>query len=194
MFSKIVWSIIIVAIVLGGLYMKFLYPGSQLQLEKSFRFVEAMPVEHFYNAPEKSCGIWYERLGPDEYKGSGNDQIKKCFTEAFEKCEQKSILEISDRGATSESSITYSYIKILRQNDQSECIIQHYFDEQKLAITEGERPLYFINTCTVLADDFFESCEPLYIKDQRKSNDNVIQNAIIENAINDNQQIDGIIE
>ena len=194
MFSKIVWTIIIVAMVLGGLYMKFIYPGSQLQLEKSFRFVEAMPIEHYFNGPEKSCGIWYERLGQDEYEGRKNDKVKKCFTRAFAKCEPRNMLQVSDRGATSESRIVYSYIKIMRPNDQSECIIQHYFDEQNLSITEGETPLYFINTCTVLADNFFKSCEPLYIKDQRQFNKETALSASLESKINDNQQTNGNIE
>jgi hypothetical protein len=170
MYKKIIWLVIILLILALAGYLKFLYPGSQLQLKKEFRYVNAMPVEHFYNAYEKSCGILYKRaIAGGEVKGKSYDDVLKCFQRSFERCESKNIFLVEDETELSDKKITYSLIKVIKKNDQNECIIQNFFEEQDLLLPEDAQPISFVNTCTVLKSGFDAafSCEPLYIMEER---------------------------
>lgn len=169
MMKKITWLAVIVGVALVAIYIKFGYNGSQFQLRNSFRYVEAFPVEHFQNATEKSCGIWYESGSGDALTvGKENLTVKECFKEAFADCSVKNVLLVKDQSESAAKNITYSLIRILRKNDLNECLIQNYFEEVNLADPEAA-PLSYINTCTVLADEMDRSCEPLFIKDARKN-------------------------
>ena len=152
-----------------GIYARFFYADSQMQLKSSFKYVQTMPVEYFYSAIEKSCGIWYESNTIDQIKsGRSNEKVKNCFRKSFANCESKNILLIKDSSGTSENQVIYSFIKILRPNDQNECIIQNFYEEHNL-VNSSNVPLAFINTCTILKDSFLDSCEPLFIKEGRKT-------------------------
>ena len=169
MMKKIIWLIIVVGVALVAIYIKFGYDGSQFQLRNSFRYVEAFPVEHFQNATEKSCGLWYESgQGDNLSAGKDNASVKECFKEAFSECSVKNILMVKDQSESDKKSITYSLIRVLRQNDLNECIIQNYYEEVNLANPDAT-PLSYINTCTVLADEMDRSCEPGFIKEARQS-------------------------
>ncbi len=187
MSKKISWLILIILVIASGLYLKFLYPGSQLQLKKSFRFVEAMPIEHYYNASEKTCGIYYEKQGGNSNFGKDNEKVLACFKKAFADCTGRNILLVSDQGEAQAGKIVYSLIKILRRNDQNKCIIQHFYEEQDLAITENEIPISFINTCTVLSKDLFSSCEPLFIKERKIINQQIKLDLLIQDQLYDEQ-------
>ncbi|OGF34283.1 hypothetical protein A2482_00625 [Candidatus Falkowbacteria bacterium RIFOXYC2_FULL_48_21] len=169
MMKKIIWLIIVVGVALVAIYIKFGYNGSQFQLRNSFRYVEAFPVEHFQNATEKSCGIWYESGSGDALTvGKENHAVKECFKEAFAGCSVKNVLLVKDQSESVEKKITYSLIRILRKNDLSECLIQNYYEEVNLASPDAA-PLSYINTCTVLADEIDRSCEPFFVKEARQS-------------------------
>jgi len=169
MMNKIIWLAVIVGIALAAVYIKFGYNGSQFQLRNSFRYVEAFPVEHFQNATEKSCGIWYESgTGDGLVVGKENAAVKECFAEAFKECTVKNVLLVKDQSESAAKNITYSLIRILRKNDLHECIIQNYYEEVDLADPEAV-PLSYINTCTVLAEEIDRSCEPFFIKEARQN-------------------------
>jgi hypothetical protein len=166
MTKKIIGIIIILAVIALAIYIKVWYPGSQLQLRNTFRYVEAFPVEHFQNATEKTCGIWY--TGSTAKDGADNLSIKDCFTQAFGECASKNILIVKDASETAEQSVIYSLLRILRKNDLNECIIQNYYEEMSVGGDENAAPLSYINTCTILAEDLSRSCEPLFIKELRE--------------------------
>ena len=169
MIKKIIWLAIIVGVALMAIYIKFGYNGSQFQLRNSFRYVEAFPIEHFQNATEKSCGIWYESgAGDGLTAGKENAAVKECFKDAFAECGVKNILLVKDQSESVEKKISYSLIRILRKNDLNECLIQNYYEEVNLANPDAT-PLSYINTCTVLADEMDRSCEPGFIKEARQS-------------------------
>ncbi|MEK7159210.1 MAG: hypothetical protein AAB766_01780 [Patescibacteria group bacterium] len=170
MYKKIIWALVILLILLISGYLKFVYPGSQAQLKKEFRFVNAMPIEHYYNAYEKSCGIVYERvIDGNVVQGKTNDSARECFQKSFERCESKNVFFVKDESELSDKKITYSLIKIIKKNDQNECLIQNYYEEQNLSLPEDVPPISFVNTCTVLkeGDKAAYSCEPLYIMEER---------------------------
>lgn len=129
-----------------------------------------MPVEHFYNSMEKSCGVWYERdLNDGEIiVGRKNEKVSKCFEKAFADCTVKKVFLVSDASEMEQKLFSYSLIRILKRNDQNECLIQNYHEEQKVSLGEEMIPLNYINTCTVLKDGLWNSCEPLYVKDWRE--------------------------
>lgn len=169
--KKIIGIIVVLAVIAAGLYLRYYYPGSQFQLKNSLRRVVATPIEHFFNATEKSCGIWYERDVQSNglVAGKGNDKVKSCFNEAFKKCQVKNILQVKDMTMGESQSIIYSLIRILRGNDAGECIVQNYYEEYSMnGAVENQIPINYINTCTVLADKIYNSCEPLYVKQQRE--------------------------
>jgi|GEM_PF-1509762 hypothetical protein len=171
MAKKIIWIVIVIVITLVVVYSKWLYPGSQLQLKQTFKYVHSTPIEHFYNATEKSCGIWYESISNDStYAGKKNNDVKDCFHKAFNRCDKKNVLIVKDEGETSEAKITYSLIRILMQNDQDDCIIQAYHEEHNLTDIDKKLPISYVNTCTVLQNDLIHSCEPLFVKETRKIN------------------------
>jgi hypothetical protein len=165
--NKIIWILIIILLIGFGVVYKNYYPNSQLQLKMTLRHAIATPVEHFNNATEKSCGIWFERSDEMEIMTSGraNEQVKKCFTEAFSSCFNRNILLVQDNGLTDDHDITYSLIRIIKSNDQNECIIQNYYEQYDVSAAPEAIPLNFVNTCTSLEGDFMSSCEPLYIKE-----------------------------
>lgn len=172
MTKKITWLILIIVLIGLGIYLKSYYPGSQFQLKTSLKSVSATPIEHFFNATEKSCGIWYESYDQENLTNSGqkNDAVKNCFQSAFEKCEFRNILMVKDEGLTQKGTISYSLIRVVKANDQNECIIQTYFEEYDVNQSmEDQIPLNYINTCTVLDDNLIESCRPAYIDELRKS-------------------------
>ena len=83
----------------------------------------------------------------------------------------KNILLVSDESATDQKRIIYSYIKMIRGNDQGECIIQNFYEEHSLVEKFVDMPLTYVNTCTVLSDSIYNSCEPLFIQQDRKNRD-----------------------
>ena len=171
MLKKIIWLILVVLLIGFGVFMKKVYPGSQWQLENSLKHVSGTPIEHYFNTTEKNCGVWYESYEGETLVDSGktNAAVKQCFQEAFDQCLFRNILIVNDRGLTDEKSIVYSLIRIVKANDQNECIIQNYFEEYNVEVASDEQiPLNFINTCTVLSDDFQSSCQPLYIDELKK--------------------------
>jgi len=167
MTKKIIWLIVFILIISTAVYFKLSYPLSQMQLNKSFKSVLALPIEHYYNATENSCGIWYEsKQGEQIESGRSNEKVMDCFMQAFEKCEAMNVLLVKDNSQSQENMIIYSLIRIMRPNDRNECIMQNYFQEQSM---DNEiKPLSFINTCTELSEEIFDSCEPKYITDERK--------------------------
>lgn len=170
MAKKIVWILIVVGVLAVAAYVKFGYAGSQFQLRNAFRFVEAFPIEHWQNATEKSCGIWYESgVGDKIAAGKKNEAVVNCFKNAFKECDTRNILLIKDQSENAAQTISYALIRILRKNDLNECIIQNYYEEANM-VKENEMPLSYINTCTVLADNLMQSCEPLFIKEARQNN------------------------
>lgn len=171
MLKKIIWLALIVLLIGFGFFIKKIYPGSQWQLENSLKHVTGTPIEHYFNTTEKNCGVWYESYDGENLADAGktNEEVKRCFEEAFDKCLFRNILMVDDRGKTDAKSITYSLIRIVKPNDQNECIIQNYFEEYNVEIASDEQvPLNYINTCTVLDDDIKSSCEPMYIDELRK--------------------------
>lgn len=169
MFKKIIWLIVILALIAFGVYYKKYYPDSQLQYKLALRHAIAIPVEHFYNADEPSCGIWYQSANSQDNfrRAKDNEQVKACFQQAFKRCQNKNILLVNDLSQVEEKTITYSLLRILLRNDQDECLLQNYY-EQYNVLALDEIPLNFINSCTVLDEDFIGSCEPLYIKEMRE--------------------------
>lgn len=166
--NSIMWCVVIAIVALSGVYFKFYYPNSQLQLKMTFKYVSALPIEYYYNATEKSCGIWYEgEHAAGVVTGRKNDAVKNCFRDAFKSCDSRRIFLVQDNSAADSRSIIYSMLRVIRKNDAGECIIQNYFEEQNLEVEEGAPPISYINTCTVLNKDFIFSCEPLYIKEIR---------------------------
>lgn len=169
MYKKLILIVVVLAIVALVGYVKLCYQNSQWQLKRDFRFVSAMPIEHFYNAAEKSCGIWYERIAEGgTVEGRANQRVMKCFENAFNNCEPKNILLVKENDLAPKASLIYSLIRVIKQNDQNECIIQNYNEEHALDLGQEKQPLSFINTCTVLSDKYYNSCEPLYIKDTKQ--------------------------
>ncbi|MFH1762452.1 MAG: hypothetical protein ABIA63_15240 [bacterium] len=139
-------------------------------MKRSFRYVSAMPVEHFYNTTEKRCGIWYERYSNGNLVESAkkNNKIKECFQKAFQSCDAKNILLVKESSDSIEKNITYTLIRTIKANDAGECIIQTYQDEYFMdPVLQDELPISYINTCTVLNNDFISSCEPLYAKERK---------------------------
>lgn len=171
MSKKIIGIILIVIIFAIALYAKYYYPNSQFQLKNSLRSVIATPIEHFYNATETSCGVWYERKDADNttVTGKSNSEVLRCFKSAFEKCDVKNILFVKDNGLNDAGSITYAFVRVIRANDDGKCIVQNSLEEYSHAAPAEQIPLNYINTCTVLSEDTYSSCEPQYIKDQRNS-------------------------
>lgn len=167
--NKFAWGGVIIVVILLGVYFRFYYPNSQLQLNMTFKYVDALPIQYYYNATEKSCGIWYDGERETEtVTGRANNNVKNCFRKAFKNCNSKNILLVKDNSTGVNRQIIFSMLRIIRKNDADECIIQNYFEEQNLdAVEEDVQPISYINTCTVLRDDFIFSCEPLYIKEMR---------------------------
>ena len=171
MLKKIIWLALIVLLIGFGYYIKQVYPGSQFQLNNSLKHVIATPIEHYFNTTEKNCGVWYESYEGETLVNAGknNENVKECFQEAFDKCLFRNILLVNDRGLTDDKSITYSLIRVVKANDQNECIIQNYYEEYNVEIASDEQvPLNYINTCTVLDENIMESCKPAYIDELRK--------------------------
>lgn len=168
--NKLIW-IILAVILLGGIgYYKYLYPNSQADLQANLVHEIAMPVDHYLESSDADCGIWYQREeGGKIVSGRSNDSVKSCFAEAFKTCKSKKIVFINDQTQTDQKKIVYSFIKTIRGNDQNECIIQNFFEEQSTQETLVDMPLTFVNTCTVLSDTGYDSCEPLFIKQDRKN-------------------------
>jgi len=168
--NKFIWIILAVFLMAGGAYYKFYFPNSQVALKESLMHTVAAPIDHFMSAGESSCGIWYERLENGNLtNGRSNNSVKKCFQKAFKECNNKNILLVADESATEEKRIIYSYIKMIRGNDQNECIIQNFYEEHSLVAPLVDFPLTYVNTCTVLSDAIYDSCEPLFIKQDRKN-------------------------
>lgn len=167
--KNLIWLAAIVFVVFIVIYIKLYYPMSQMQLKSSFRHAIATPVEHYYNANELSCGIWYESDSSGKITvGRSNDRVKKCFEQAFKNCDRHNILLVRVNEADA-NQIVYSLIRIIKPNDQNQCIIQNYYEEDSLDVgQEDNQPLGYINTCTVLSGDYFNSCEPFYMADLRK--------------------------
>jgi len=170
MFKKIIIIVAAIIILLMIGLVKFWYPDSQMQLRRAFQYVSAMPIEHFYNTTEKRCGIWYERYSGDTLVESAkkNNKIKDCFQKAFQSCEPKNILLVKESSEATEKNIIYTLIRTIKANDAGECIIQTYQDEYFTnPVLQDELPISYINTCTVLNNDFISSCEPLYAKERK---------------------------
>ena len=162
--SKILWLILLILIIGCSVYFKHYYVGSESYLERNFQSIIAMPIDHYYNTVEKSCGIWYENeSNPDFTTGRGNDDVKGCFAKAFEHCVPAKVLFVNNNNA---ESMIYSMIRIIRKNDAGACLIQNYFEQTPLVVEGGlaPEPIIYINTCTALSEDVFNSCQPEYLK------------------------------
>jgi hypothetical protein len=165
--KNIIWLIILILLVSAVVYYKQFYPMSQWQLRNSVSSASAMPAEHYLNATDKNCGIWYRSDQTDRpLEAKNNDDVKNCFSQKYNSCESGKILIIDDK-SVNDQEIIYSLIRIIKPNDQGECIIQNYYQEES-ADTEQVDPFYYLNTCTVLEENFVSSCEPQYIKDRRE--------------------------
>jgi len=130
------------------------------------------PIEQYLNSTDKKCGIWYESQNPNaKFKeGKDNQEVTDCFKEAFDKCLNKSILVVKDNYSTTENNIIYSVLRVIKANDQNECIIQNNYEEYTFSkALEGQIPLNFVNTCVSLSEKPETSCEPAYINDLRTS-------------------------
>lgn len=194
MLKKIIWLVLIIVLIGFGLYLKQVYPGSQLQLSNSLKHVSATPIEHYFNATEKNCGIWYESTDAEGVVDAGkkNDDVKACFQDAFDKCLYRNILLVDDNGLTEEGRIRYSLVRVVKPNDQNECIIQNYYEEYDVNKSMEEQiPLNFINTCTVLEDEeVMESCKPAYIDEIRKQMMAVEEEEVAVEATDGNIEIE----
>lgn len=161
--------LLIVLLVLLG-YVKLIYPSSQMQIKFALKDMVSAPIEQYLNSTDKKCGIWYESQNPSaKFKtGKDNAEVTACFAEAFEKCLNKSILIVKDNYSASENDITYSVLRVIKANDQNDCIIQNNYEEYTFSKPlDGQVPLNFVNTCTTLNDKPEKSCEPAYINDVR---------------------------
>ncbi len=175
--KKAIWLAVLVVIVAVLAFFKFVYPNSQMQLKRSFRYAVAMPVEHFYNAQEKTCGIWYESQDKNGelVAGKSNSKVKKCFKESFDNCQRRNILLVDDLAQTKEKTVSYSLVRVLRSNDKGECIVQNYHEEQFLGEEEVDlEPVNYVNTCTVLSDDLISTCEPLFVTQNKEKNKEIL--------------------
>jgi hypothetical protein len=167
MYKKLVIVLGVLAIVAGAVYFHYYYPNSQWQLHSTFRKVSAMPIDYYFNSVEKSCGIWYESTnGSGKIIGTSNESVKKCFDEAFKKCDKKSILLVKDQSILESKEVIYSLVRVILKNDNNDCLIQNSYETQFLQ--EDKKPIAYINTCTTLSPDLLNSCEPGYFNDLRK--------------------------
>jgi len=169
--SKKLAGIIFVIVLLAILgYVKLIYPSSQMQIKQALKDMSSAPIEQYLNSTDKKCGIWYESQNPSaKFKaGKDNSEVTVCFTDAFTKCLNRSILIVKDNFSASENNITYSVLRVIKANDQNDCIIQNNYEEYTFSKPlEGQVPLNFVNTCTVLNDKPEKSCEPAYVNDIR---------------------------
>jgi len=168
MLKRIIWLIILLLIISVIGYIKFYLPNSQWQLREVFKKVDNLPINIYFSANEKNCGVWYEQSNGEivEKSGRSNKGTKACFEKYYNSCQPAKILLVSDANIGSTHTTVYSLIRVIRKNDQNECLIQNYFEKQNFDITqENSNPISYINTCTELADNYFSSCEPQYIKD-----------------------------
>jgi len=163
--AKIIVILAILLIVGIGLYYKYSYPLSQAQLQADFKTIIAMPIEHYYNATEDSCGIFYSRQTADDTtSGRSNNKALNCLQKKFDVCQTSNLLTVIDESTTDKKSITYSLLRVLRANDQGECIIQNYYEKQRWDSQNNQiDPVFFINTCTSLSAPEYKSCKPDYI-------------------------------
>ena len=169
--SKKLTGIILVIVLLAILgYVKLIYPSSQMQIKQAMKDMSSAPIEQYLNSTDKKCGIWYESQNPSaKFKaGKDNAEVTACFADAFEKCLNRSILIVKDNYSAAENNITYSVLRVIKANDQNDCIIQNNYEEYTFSKPlEGQIPFNFVNTCTILNDKPEKSCEPAYISEIR---------------------------
>ncbi|MFH0988053.1 MAG: hypothetical protein V1763_01640 [Parcubacteria group bacterium] len=164
------WLIVAAVIVLATALFVIMYPGSQWQLRRQFRAVSAMPIEHFVNGNERSCGIWYSRTDSGKVaNGRSNGSVMECFQKAFDSCSKRIILLVNEQIAP-HKLVTYSLVKTILENDQGKCLIQNFYEEQTLDSTKANQvPIGYVNTCTTLEPGVLNSCMPYYIHEMRKT-------------------------
>ncbi|MFA6536836.1 MAG: hypothetical protein WCT18_00370 [Patescibacteria group bacterium] len=169
--KKIVWLLIALLLVGGVVYYKVYYPDSNWQLKNSLKFAEALPANTYFQSNETDCGIWYRRsFDGTEIFGKKNSQVQDCFLSAVEKCLPKKILLVDDESMTEQKIIKYGFIHILNKNDAGDCILQNSYEEQKIG-EEQKVPISYINTCTKVNTALLKTCEPIFLEDLRKINE-----------------------
>ncbi|MBT4722998.1 hypothetical protein HOB30_04510 [Candidatus Falkowbacteria bacterium] len=165
--KNIIWLIILLLLIGGVVYYKQYYPLSQWQLNNSFSSASVQPTERYFNATDIDCGIWYEKGERESLvSGKDNEMVKSCFQKKFTGCVSGKILLIDDKSEI-DDTITYSLVRIIKGNDRDACIIQNEYQQENTTDTESQ-PIYFVNTCTSLAEDLVSSCEPQYIKEKKE--------------------------
>jgi len=126
----------------------------------------AAPINQYFDALDKKCGIWYESQNPSaKFKlGKDNNEVVKCFSEAFDKCFNRTVLIVKDNYSTDKNNIVYSMLRVIKANDQNECIIQNSYEEYSFdKPLENQIPVNYLNTCTKLDDQLERSCRPAYL-------------------------------
>ncbi len=170
--KKIVWLIIGLLVLAGGLSYKVFYPNSSWQLRNDLKFLEAFPVDSYFLSKDKGCGIWYEgQVNGKKNVGKNNEKVVNCLQKSFENCQKTGVLFVQDDSTGKTGISQYSYLRILQKNDQNDCILQNIYEEQNFK-TEESAPISYVNTCLKLADDLLQTCEPDFIDDIRNSNNN----------------------
>jgi len=162
-------SIIVVVLIIFG-YVKIIYPSSQMQIKQALKDMTAAPIQQYLDSTDKKCGIWYESQNPSaKFKaGKDNGEVSSCFSDAFKQCLNRSILIVKDNYSAADNNIIYSFLRVIKANDNNDCIIQNNYEEYSfIKPLETQVPLNFINTCTTLAEQQEKSCEPAYINDLR---------------------------
>jgi len=187
MSKKLFGIVFIIAILVVLAYLKIGYPGSQLQIKQALGEVVTEPVTQYFNSTDNKCGIWYKSQNPNAKlkEGRENSETEACFKEAFDKCLHKSILIVKDNYSTNDNNVIYSLIRIIKPNDQNECIIQNNYLEYSLSKPlDSQIPLNFVNTCTSLNETLDKSCEPAYMNDVRAQIKNEANNSALQVEIN----------
>lgn len=165
------WLVLLILFVAGIVYCKVYYPNSNHQLRGALKFVEAAPIVGYFQTEEKSCGIWYRRkTEQSEILGRSNDKVKDCFIQAATDCQKKNILLVDDESMEDSGVIKYALIRIVNKNDAGKCLFQTSYEEQKNG-QEEKMPISYINTCTEIKENLMTSCEPTFLDDLRKINE-----------------------
>ncbi len=165
--SKKLIGIMVVVILLCVLgYVKIIYPSSQTQIKMAIKDMAATPINQYFDTVDKKCGIWYESKNPSAKFTSGKDngEVMNCFTEAFDKCLNKTVLIVKDNYSANENNIIYAMLRIIKANDQNDCIVQNSYEEYSFSQPlENQIPINYLNTCTKLDETLEKSCRPAYL-------------------------------
>jgi len=171
MWKKIALISALLIIVILSISIKVYYPNSQWELKNSLNTDISQAANQYQLATEKSCGIWSETKLPQDQTliGKKNQEVWDCFKNAFEQCLHRNIFIAREQGTGENKNLIYSLIRVVKANDQNDCLIQNAYEQFNLnQPLEEQIPINFINTCTSLADNFSDSCMPEYLNDLTK--------------------------